>query len=99
MEKDRLVTVQLGNGIEAFNSVPTAIYCFARLETFQESILYAISLGGDTDTIAAMTGAINGAFYGAEGIPGSWKNELEEGEKGRSYIEKLARELWLIKYG
>jgi len=61
--------------------------------------LFAISLGGDTDTIAAMTGAISGAFYGVEGIQSSWKNELEDGEKGRSYIEKLAKELWSIKYG
>jgi len=93
------VVKELGNGIEAFNSVPTAIYCFAWAESFQESILFAISLGGDTDTIAAMTGAISGAFYGVEGIPGSWKNELEDGEKGKSYIEKLAKELWSIKYG
>ena len=93
------VVKELGNGIEAFNSVPTAIYCFARTESFQESILDAISLGGDTDTIAAMTGAISGASYGAQGIPNSWKNKLEDREKGRSHIEKLAKELWSIKYG
>ena len=47
-------------------------------------------LGGDTDTVAAMTGAIAGARHGASSIPGSWLEALEEGERGRSYVEQLA---------
>lgn len=31
---------------------------------FRRSLEYAIGLGGDTDTIACMTGALAGAFYG-----------------------------------
>jgi poly(ADP-ribose) glycohydrolase ARH3 len=85
------VDIELGNGIEAFNSVPTAIYSFlAHPDSFAQSILYAISLGGDTDTIAAMTGAISGAYLGFESIPRSWRNKLES----RLYLEELAQELW-----
>jgi len=32
-------------------------------------LIYAVSLGGDTDTIAAMCGAIAGAWWGVEKIP------------------------------
>ena len=85
---------ELGNGVEAYNSVPTAIYCFLRNQgSFEDSVLYAVSLGGDTDTIAAMTGAISGAYNGAEAIPGRWKSNLEKGY----YIEELAEKLWVIK--
>jgi poly(ADP-ribose) glycohydrolase ARH3 len=85
---------ELGNGIEAYNSVPTAIYCFLRNpESFEESVLYAISLGGDADTIGAMTGAISGAYHGAEAIPERWRSRLERGD----YIEELAEKLWFIK--
>lgn len=35
---------------------------------FRRTIQYAISLGGDTDTIASMAGAIAGAFYGIDVI-------------------------------
>jgi len=53
---------ELGNGIEVFNSVPTAIHCFAKNhENCAKAILYAISLRGNADTIAAMAGAITGA--------------------------------------
>ena len=84
------VADELGNGIEAFNSVPTAIYSFlAQPDSFFEAVLCAISLGGDTDTIGAMTGAISGAYLGVESIPDRWRNKLEN----RDYIEELASRL------
>ncbi len=94
-KKDKLrIARQLGNGIEAQNSVPTAIYSFLRNpKSFEESLLYAISLGGDTDTIGAMTGAISGAYHGVEAIPERWRARLER----RAYIEELAEMLWQIK--
>ncbi len=94
-EEDRLRVVrELGNGIEAQNSVPTAIYCFLRNpKSFEQSLIYAISLGGDTDTIGAMTSAISGAYHGAEAIPERWKARLEK----RAYIEALAEKMWQIK--
>ena len=88
------VAVELGNGIEAFNSVPTAIYSFlSHPDSFTEAVLYAISLGGDTDTIGAMTGAISGAYLGIQSIPDGWKNKLEN----RNYIEEKAEKLWSLK--
>lgn len=88
------VVLELGNGIEAFNSVPTAIYSFlTHPHSYEQAVLYAISLGGDTDTIGAMTGAISGAYLGMEAIPQRWKEKLEN----REYIEELAKKLWLLK--
>ena len=84
---------ELGNGIEAFNSVPTAIYSFLANSSFAEALVYAVSLGGDTDTIGAMTGAIAGAWWGLTEIPFAWQRRLENGE----YIEELARGLWKMK--
>jgi len=90
----REIIRDLGNSVEALNSVPTAIYCFAKHhESFAKAVLYAISLGGDTDTIGAMTGAIAGAYHGIENIPDAWKQKLEK----RDYIEKLASELWKLR--
>ena len=85
------VVAGLGNGIEAFNSVPTAIYSFlSHHHSFEEAILFAVSLGGDTDTIAAMTGAIVGAYLGVDSIPAKWRSKLEN----RAYIEELAGVLY-----
>lgn len=92
-EERKEVIRALGNGVEAFNSVPAAIYSFLANQTLEEAVVYAVSLGGDTDTIGAMTGAIAGAYWGAEAIPGRWQDNLEN----REYLEKLAEKLWQIK--
>ena len=94
----KAVIFELGNGEEAFNSVPTAIYSFLRFDCFKDAVVYAVGLGGDTDTIGAMTGAISGAYYGEGAIPEEWKKRLEEGEKGRSYIRWLGEELHRVKF-
>ena len=85
----------LGNGIEAFNSVPTAIYSFlANYKSFEDAVTYAVNLGGDTDTLGAMTGAISGAYHGFEAIPKRWLNKLEN----LDYLKSLAEKIWEIKH-
>jgi ADP-ribosylglycohydrolase len=89
------VADRLGNDVRAHHSVPTAIYMFlSRPWSFKEAVAHAVLLGGDTDTIAAMTGAIAGAFLGIESIPTEWMNELENDEKGRDYVTNLSEKLY-----
>lgn len=45
-------------------TVPQAIFVFLESCNFEDSIRKAISIGGDTDTIACMVGAISEAYYG-----------------------------------
>ncbi len=86
------VVATLGNGIEAFRSVPTALYAFLRhTAAFEEAIEYAVSLGGDTDTIAAMTGALAGARLGEDAIPAEWRERVEGGERLRALADELYR--------
>jgi poly(ADP-ribose) glycohydrolase ARH3 len=86
----------LGNGIEALESVPTAVACFAcSPDSYPEAVASAILLGGDTDTIAAMAGALSGAYLGEGAIPTEWLDALEDEpeSKGRSAITRLAESL------
>lgn len=45
-------------------SVPQALVCFAESDSFEDAIRKAVSIGGDSDTVAAMTGAVAEAYYG-----------------------------------
>ncbi|XP_072042743.1 ADP-ribosylhydrolase ARH3-like [Amphiura filiformis] len=93
------VVEHLGNRISAHYSVPTAIYCFLNAmhpmndfpdyNAFQRTILYAIALDGDTDTIASMAGAIAGAYYGIEAIPKPWITACEGAEDALKKADDL----------
>jgi poly(ADP-ribose) glycohydrolase ARH3 len=61
-------------------------------DSFEDVVLFAVSLGGDTDTIAAMAGAIAGAYLGVDAVPNKWRLKLEN----RLYIEELAAVLYGI---
>lgn len=87
--------LELGNGIQAIDSVVTAITCFwLTPDSFEETIANAIFLGGDTDTIAAMAGAISGAYLGLDRITPALVANLEDSPKGRDYILNLADRLF-----
>lgn len=44
-------------------TVPQAISCFLEANSFEETIRLAVSIGGDSDTIAAIAGSIAEAYY------------------------------------
>ena len=57
-------------------SLEAALWCFYHSESYKEAVLMAANLGDDADTTAAICGQIAGAYYGVEGIPQSWRNQL-----------------------
>ncbi len=90
-----VVRDRLGANATALGSVPTALFCFlSHPESFEVAVGFAVNLGGEADSIGAMTGAIAGARHGASAIPERWKEALERGQRGRACIEMLAERLF-----
>jgi poly(ADP-ribose) glycohydrolase ARH3 len=81
---------RLGNSAIGHKSVPTAIFAAASHMGFEEAVSFAVRCGGDTDTLGAMAGALAGAAYGAASIPARWLDALENGHRGRRYVERLS---------
>ncbi len=89
------MSTTLGTGIEVHQAVPMALYCFMRHpESFAEMLHQAIFIGGDTDTIASMAGAISGAFLGQAAIPEKWLAAVREDNYTPHAIEELADGLY-----
>ena len=65
--------------ISCQGSVPQAIEAFLESKSFEDAIRNAISIGGDSDTIAAIAGSIAEAYYG---IP------EKIAEKAKSYLDE-----------
>jgi ADP-ribosylglycohydrolase len=58
------------------DTLEAAIWCFLTTDNYRDAALKAVNLGDDTDTTAAVTGAMAGLFYGLEDIPAGWLNTL-----------------------
>lgn len=90
---------QFGNGIEAHESVVTALACFVLYPTdYRSAVATAIWQGGDTDTIASMTGALVGAHLGSAFADDLPIERLEEGPEFIGYVRGLAERLAARKY-
>ena len=74
-------------------TVPYAIEAFIEAASFEDAIRNAISIGGDSDTIAAITGSIAEAYYG---IPGNIRDQAIQ------YLDKVQIDIlneFEVKYG
>jgi ADP-ribosyl-[dinitrogen reductase] hydrolase len=82
-------------------TVPVAVYCWLRHgRDFRGAVESAISLGGDTDTVAAITGALTGAALGPDAIPEDWLRGLTGPVFNRDGIARIAgggRAPWLAR--
>jgi len=63
----------IGTSGFAPESVAAAFYCLAYTHDFKDCVVMAVKAGGDTDTTAAIAGALAGTYYGLEGIPEEYK--------------------------
>lgn len=58
------------------DSAVCAMNAIRDTSTFEDALIYAVNLGGDADTIGAITGGLAGAIYGSKEIPLRWVNSL-----------------------
>lgn len=63
------------------DSFKCALYCLRNTKNFESAVVMAANMGGDADTIGAITGGLAGALYGYEAIPVRWKMALEHDTK------------------
>ncbi|MBQ9041296.1 MAG: ADP-ribosylglycohydrolase family protein [Eggerthellaceae bacterium] len=75
---------EVKSGGFVLDTLGAAIWCFANTASYAECVLAAVNLGGDSDTTACVAGALAGAYYGYESIPGEWIEAL----RGKDVIEK-----------
>ena len=82
----------LGHGIAAEEAVPAALQAFCtHPDDYRGAVTYAVAMGGDTDTIAAMAGGLGGARVGRGGIPETLVARLEAGERLAALGDRLCQ--------
>lgn len=78
----------------AWHTVPVAIYAWLlHSGDLRAAITKSILCGGDTDSVAAITGAIVGAGLGPDQVPATWLSNLVLGTRNQTWLARLAHRL------
>ena len=67
------------------DTLEAVIWSLITTGSFEETLLKAVNLGDDSDTVGAISGGLAGLYYGFEAIPAQWIQEIKRCE----WIEKL----------
>jgi ADP-ribosyl-[dinitrogen reductase] hydrolase len=77
------------------HSLEACIWTVMRNTNFHDTVLQAVNLGEDTDTIAALTGGLAGLIYDTEQIPEAWVNALARKADILSLADRFSKSLVL----
>lgn len=76
-------------GATAPQALAAAVETIARTGNFRDAVLAAANLGGHSDVIASVTGALAGAHYTAGAIPALWRNSLMKQQLIEGFADRL----------
>ena len=69
------------------------LWAFNTTTTFEDGLVAAVNLGGDSDSIGAIFGQIAGAYYGFDAIPNRWVKGIESSDEVDNLIASFIAEL------
>jgi ADP-ribosylglycohydrolase len=77
-----------------FHTIPAALHVWLSHQgDYRQGVTAMVRLGGDSDTTAAIVGAIIGARVGKDGIPAEWLRDLREWPRTPAWMERLGTKL------
>ncbi|MXY85388.1 MAG: ADP-ribosylglycohydrolase family protein, partial [Chloroflexi bacterium] len=68
-----------------------ALWCLDTNDGLEEALIRIVNAGGDTDTNAAVAGAVLGARFGASAIPQRWLECVPDPERIESATQALLK--------
>jgi ADP-ribosyl-[dinitrogen reductase] hydrolase len=71
------------------HTLEASIWCLLNSNTYAETVLKAVNLGGDTDTTGCVAGGLAGILYEEHGIPLEWVGQLVKNEDIRGLGVKV----------
>lgn len=81
------------SGGYVIHTLEASIWCLLTTNSYQEAVLKAVNLGGDTDTTGIVTGGLAGLYYGLDAIPSEWLKVIARREDLEKLFEAFAAKL------
>ncbi len=76
------------------DTLEAALWCFLHASGVEEAVALAANLGGDADTVAAVTGGLAGVHWGIGAVPRRWLMRIGERE-----LKEVAADLAAVREG
>jgi ADP-ribosylglycohydrolase len=93
--EDDLVSVpesEIASTGYVLHTLHASLWCLMKSRSFEECVLRAVNLGGDTDTTGCVAGGLAGVHYGLNAIPRQWLHALARHEE----VETLFNDFTLL---
>jgi ADP-ribosyl-[dinitrogen reductase] hydrolase len=73
------------------DTLEASLFCFLNGKSYEDAVLRAVNLGGDTDTTGAVAGGLAGIFYGYSSIPERWIRRIARKDDILGLAERVCR--------
>ncbi len=87
----RLSERDLETSAFVIDTLEASLWCLLTTDSYRDAVLRAVNLGRDSDTTAAVTGAMAGLAYGLEAIPREWIDALVRPDIIRDIAVRIPR--------
>jgi len=95
LEDGRLATrteYEIDSSGYVMHTLSASLWCLLTSASYEETVLKAVNLGGDTDTTCTVAGGLAGLLYGVDAIPADWRCQLaRRGDLERLFTQFLQR--------
>jgi ADP-ribosylglycohydrolase len=81
------------SGGYVIQTLEASIWCLLTSDNYEDAVLKAINLGGDTDTTGAVTGGLGGLLYGFESISKIWVSSIRKCNEINKLIHRFHRQV------
>jgi ADP-ribosyl-[dinitrogen reductase] hydrolase len=78
---------EIGSSGYVVDTLEASVWCLLNSSSYEEAVLKAVNLGGDTDTTGCVTGGLAGVRYGVSTIRDKWISEIAENKNLHAVFE------------
>lgn len=79
-------------------TLEASVWCLLTTQSYEDAVLRAVNLGGDTDTIASVTGGLAGLCHGLSAIPERWRLAMARAEDIEDLISRFVARVQSIAF-
>jgi ADP-ribosylglycohydrolase len=71
------------------DTLTASLWCLLTTTSYEECVLRAVNLGGDTDTTGCVAGGLAGVLYGYDAIPVRWRETLARADELKDLFNRF----------